>query len=133
MKFLERLANMMRGRNGNDNLNRFIVFIACVVAVINIFFPSIVGDFLPMILIGWCTYRMLSKNLTARRRENSRYLKISGAVKGKLRLIKNKIKDRKTHVYKKCPKCKAILRLPKKKGSHTVACPRCKERFDVKI
>jgi hypothetical protein len=31
-----------------------------------------------------------------------------------------------------CPHCKANLRLPRKKGKHSVVCPRCKERFEVK-
>ena len=35
-------------------------------------------------------------------------------------------------MYKKCPKCKQKLRLPLKKGIHTVKCPNCKEKFEVK-
>ena len=35
-------------------------------------------------------------------------------------------------MYKKCPKCKQKIRLPLKKGEHTVKCPKCGNRFDVK-
>ena len=44
---------------------------------------------------------------------------------------KKKYKDRNTHMYKKCPKCKQKIRLPLKKGKHTVKCPNCGNRFDV--
>ena len=39
----------------------------------------------------------------------------------------------KEHCYKKCSKCKTVLRLPKQKGEHTVQCPKCRESFKVKI
>ena len=35
-------------------------------------------------------------------------------------------------MYKKCIHCKTVLRLPLKKGVHTVKCPNCKKRFEVK-
>ena len=117
MRFTEKLARMMYGRYGNDNFNRFILVMACILAVVNVFEPNIVMSLLPTVLIFWCTFRMLSRNIAARRRENSRYLKIIGPIKNKIKLLKNKFKDRKTHVYKKCPKCKAVLRLPKRKTS----------------
>ncbi|MBR5515382.1 MAG: hypothetical protein IKU52_04190 [Clostridia bacterium] len=53
-------------------------------------------------------------------------------INGFLKLSKNKFRDRKTHVYRQCPCCKANLRLPKAKGIHTVKCPRCFARFEVK-
>lgn len=48
-------------------------------------------------------------------------------------LQKNKWRDRKTHVFRECTHCHAVLRLPKKSGSHTVKCPRCSEHFDVVV
>ncbi|MBO7400949.1 MAG: hypothetical protein J6U75_07055, partial [Clostridia bacterium] len=47
--------------------------------------------------------------------------------------IKNSFKDRKTHVYMKCPTCKAQLRLQRIKGEHGVKCPKCGAEFRVKI
>ena len=32
----------------------------------------------------------------------------------------------------KCPKCKKVLRLPLKKGTHTCKCPVCNNKFEVK-
>lgn len=46
---------------------------------------------------------------------------------------KAKLKTDRDHCFRICPECMANLRLPKKKGKHTVVCPRCKHRFEVKI
>lgn len=46
---------------------------------------------------------------------------------------KVKLKTDKDHCFRICPECMANIRLPKKKGKHTVVCPRCKCRFEVKI
>lgn len=50
-----------------------------------------------------------------------------------LLLQKNKLRDRRTHVYRECPFCHAVLRLPKRPGAHSVKCPRCSEHFDVTV
>lgn len=46
---------------------------------------------------------------------------------------KKKLKTDKDHCFRICPECRANIRLPKQKGKHTVVCPRCKCRFEVKI
>ena len=77
-------------------------------------------------------YRLLSRNIYKRQSENMKYLKIRDKVKGKITLQKRKWSERKTHIYRKCPNCKAEIRLPKKKGKHVCTCPRCKKNFEVK-
>ena len=133
MKFTNKLVKMMQGRYGSDNFNNFLVILACALAVFNLFVSNIVITTVTLLLLIVSTLRMFSRNIASRQKENARYLKISAPIMGKFKLIKNKIRDRKTHIYKKCPKCKTVLRLPKKKGDHTVVCPKCRERFDVKI
>ena len=133
MRFKEKLIRFMYGRYGNDNLNRFLIILAFILAVVNIFIPNIIISSINLVLLIICIIRIFSRKLDARRKENARYMKISNSITRKFKLIKNKFKDRKTHVYKKCPACKAVLRLPKRKGIHTVVCPKCHNRFDVKI
>ena len=133
MRFRERIARFMYGRYGNDRLNNFILMVVAVLMVTNVFVNSLVLYALYMILWVVSFWRMLSRNVQKRRAENERFLRIWNPIKNDLKLIKNKRRDRKTHVYKKCPKCKAVLRLPKQKGRHTVKCPKCAERFEVKI
>ena len=47
-------------------------------------------------------------------------------------LIRN-FKDRKTHVYKKCSKCKTTLKLPlpKTRGINHAKCPECSNRVTL--
>ncbi len=77
-------------------------------------------------------FRAMSHNIPARRRENIAFFGFMKRVGGFFRLTQNRFRDRKTHIYRKCPKCKAVLRLPKAKGKHTVVCPKCSNRFEVK-
>ena len=65
--------------------------------------------------------------------ENAKYLGARNKFLSFFKRKKAQFRDRKTHVYKKCPHCKATLRLPKKKGRHTVSCPKCRKRFETKI
>ena len=43
-------------------------------------------------------------------------------------LGKNIWRDRKTHTYFKCANCKAVIRVPKRKGGGIVTCPKCRAR-----
>ncbi|MBE6592034.1 MAG: hypothetical protein E7646_08345 [Ruminococcaceae bacterium] len=81
--------------------------------------------FISWTLIGVIIFRAMSRNIAGRRRENEKF-------SGFFRLMKNKRRDRKTHVYRKCKQCHAVLRLPKAKGKHTVVCPKCRNRFEVR-
>ena len=131
-KFIYKLYSFMLGRNGIDQLHKFILIVCVILAVINIFINNVVLDILEIILLIIIFYRFLSKDIRKRRKENKIYLDIRNKVIKKFDLDKKKWDDRKTHIYKKCPKCKTILRLPLKKGKHTCKCPKCKNRFNVR-
>jgi formamidopyrimidine-DNA glycosylase len=88
---------------------------------------------IPFIILIYAIFRVFSKNITKRRIENNKYLKIQNKVKSYFKFLSNKWKFRKTHILKKCPNCKSVLRLKKKKGNHTVVCPHCKTKFEIKI
>lgn len=133
MRFKEKLVRFMTGRYGNDQLNNFIMILVLVIIVVNIFVNSLIISFVNLVLCVLSILRTMSRNIYKRRAENERFLRIWKSIKNKFKLIGNKRRDRKTHVYKKCPKCKTMLRLPKQKGKHTVRCPKCYEKFDIKI
>ena len=131
-KFKNKLYRFMYGRYGSDTLNKVLIIIYAVVVVVftvlSLFIDSVWFSFAYFVasvtLIYITFFRMFSRNIQKRRRENEKFC-------GFFKLRRNKFRDRKTHVYKKCPHCKAVLRLPKAKGKHTVICPRCKNRFNV--
>ena len=127
----------MYGRYGTDTLNKFYlgvyVSIVLIYSVVSIFVKDpatsailiiayLVSSTALIIIIFW---RMFSRKIAKRRHENEVFC-------GFFKLTRNRFRDRKTHVYRKCPHCKAVLRLPRAKGKHTVVCPRCKHRFQVR-
>ena len=123
----------MYGRYGNDTLNKVLTWVyfgwIVTLSIVSLFIDSVWFSVFYWItslaLMLWLFSRMFSKNIEARRKENERFCNF-------FKLRKNKRRDRKTHVYRKCPECKAVLRLPKAKGKHFVVCPRCNHRFKVK-
>ena len=133
MRFRDRLAGFMSGRNGYDQLSLFTLGIALALVIVNLFVHSVVIVIIEYALLIWTVFRALSKNTYRRSIENGKFTAFWERLKRFFLLQKNKIRDRKTHVYRKCPHCKTVLRLPKIKGSHGVTCPRCSSRFDVKV
>lgn len=129
----ERIARFMIGRYGTDNFYHFLLVICFVLIFINLFASSFIISVLEIAVLIYATFRVLSRNVYKRQKENLFFLKITEKPRSLFKLIKCKFRDRKTHVYKKCPSCKNNLRLPKKKGKHTVACPCCQNRFDIRI
>jgi len=123
----------MYGRYGTDALYKFLFGTALVIAIVNMFFGSITLWLTETVLIFFAMFRCFSRNIYKRQAENAKYLKMTTKIRQFFKRQKNRIKYRKTKVYKKCPSCKNILCLPKKKGRHTVKCPSCSHRFDIKI
>lgn len=135
--FKERIVTFMYGRYGFDALSKLLWIISLVISVANIFIFHPLTHYIlygiSTLLLAFVIFRILSRNIYKRQRENAVYLRIKGKIKGFFSLRRAKFRDRKTHVFKKCPSCKNNLRLPRKKGKHTVNCPCCHTRFDVKI
>ena len=133
MSFRDKLLRFMYGRYGNDQLNNALLVLYLILAVVDIFVPTFAISILMVAIIITVFVRMLSRNVYRRRTENEKFLKVWRPISSWIKFQRDKFRDRKTHAYRKCPDCKAILRLPRKPGSHTVSCPKCKKRFDVKI
>ena len=142
--FRERIAEFMCGRNGIDSLYHFLFLVIILLTFISFFVETWILPTISTFILIYNIYRVFSKNVYRRQRENQIYLNCVGKVRRlyqrikrsitrKISLTKNKWHDRNTHIYKRCPSCKNTLRLPKVKGKHTAACPCCDNRFDVKI
>ena len=134
--FLERLryktACFMYGRYGNDELTKFLLILGLVLMIIS-WFPRLAWVYLlAAAVLAWSLMRSFSRKLDRRRRELDRYLKIINKIVNFFKLRRNKWRDRKTHVYFKCKKCKAVLRVPRGKGSIIVTCTRCGDRIEKK-
>ena len=134
------LYKLMYGRYGADTLYWWLFGGSILFSLLRRIFSAfgltaaaIIFSVLSVAAIVYAMFRFFSKNKYKRSLENLAFRRFIGSMSKKFSLIRDRFRDRKTHVYKKCPKCKAVLRLPKKKGSHTVRCPKCQNKFDVKI
>ncbi len=137
MRYLrERIARFMIGRYGIDRLYYFLMALCLILIIVSLFVPSpiyFIISTIETLLFCYAFYRVMSKNIYKRQQENAKFINLTKKPKNHFKLQKCKRRDRKTHVYKRCPSCKNNLRLPRQKGKHTVVCPCCKNRFDVKI
>ena len=132
-KFKQKLISFMYGRYGIDELYYGLFALWGAIIIINMFVRSTVLYFIESAVLIYMLWRTMSRKIETRRRENRAFLKFWKPVKSWFILQKDRIKDHKNFRYRKCPKCRAILKLPNKKGNHTTSCPKCGNRFDVKI
>lgn len=132
-KFRMKLAQFMYGRYGVDRLYHVLMWTAIILMLVNLFVGSLILSIVELVVLFWAIFRFFSRNIYRRQRENQALLRVMGKIGGFFKLWKARFRDRKTHVFRKCPTCHNRLRLPRVKGSHTVNCPCCHNRFDVKI
>lgn len=131
--FKDRLARFMYGRYGTDQLYYALFVISFVLVIANTFIrSSIIGILLWAVLL-WMMFRTLSRNVYQRQRENEKFMTICNRVKAKGSLTSRRIKEIKTHRFRKCPHCKTVLRLPRRTGKHPVICPCCHNKFELRI
>ena len=137
MGFMQKIQQFMYGRNGVDSYTVFLFISALVLSTATWFvwdwWASLVLYVLQMLLLGYATFRILSKSVHKRAAENRRFKKIWDSVKNFFILQKNRIRDIKKYRYRKCRYCKATLRLKRRRGKHTVRCPKCRGEFKVNI
>lgn len=133
-RFRMALMRFMAGRYGVDALSRTFPWLYFGLFLLNLFLRSWLVMLLEFLVLAVWIGRMFSRNTVARVRENEWYLKKTARLRSWMRLQQNRWRYRKTHVFRTCPYCKALVRLPKsKRGRHTCNCPRCGREFPVKI
>ncbi|MBQ7170820.1 MAG: hypothetical protein IJR89_00930 [Clostridia bacterium] len=135
-RFREKLARFMFGRYGTygyDALAKACNVALIVLAVLNLFVRHFLISLLFWGVFSYTLFRFLSRNIAARQKENAAFLRFFGRIRSFFSLTARRFRERKTNAYRKCPSCKATIRLPRKKGAHSVVCPRCKTKFEVKI
>lgn len=116
-----------------DELNRFLIIIDLILIIISLFIKSFPLDLLKFLFLFLVIFRLTSKNKVQRSKENKTYLKIVKTLTKPFTNIIRNFKDRKTHVYKKCHKCKTTLKLPlpKTRGINHAKCPECGNRVTL--
>ena len=125
----EKIQRFFWGRYGNDELNRDIMYVEIVLVVVSLFSKNRIWIILFDVLMILSFYRMLSKNISARYQENTKWIFTKKKVK---HIFNASIKGMKDPSYKYfvCPKCTQIIRVPKGKGNIEICCPNCREKFE---
>ena len=132
-KWKNKLIAFMYGRYGVDALYYGLSVVWMALWIAGTVTESPVLYILAWLCLGYTTFRMFSKNIARRRRENEWFLKFWNPTKNFFRFQWRRIKECREAVYRKCPDCRSNLRLPHRRGKHTAVCPRCGRRFDVHI
>ncbi|MDO5022658.1 MAG: hypothetical protein Q4E07_04900 [Eubacteriales bacterium] len=128
----QKLMLFMQGRNGLDALGIFSTKVYIALVIINMLLRGRLSMLLTILLVV-TVYRLFSKNIAQRRIENEKFLAYQKKAQKQFLQIKNRIKERNTHRYRRCPNCKTMLRLKKQTGAVNVHCPVCKTDFTVNI
>lgn len=112
--------NFMAGRYGTDKLNMCILWTGVILMVISLFFSGWAQSALVLAyyaLLILALMRTFSRNTYKRYQENRKFL-----------MLIDRFKDRQ-HRYFDCPKCRQVVRVPRKKGKISITCPKCAEKF----
>ena len=131
----ERLARFMAGRNGNDQLNNFLLILEMILILLSIFIPGRVGKYLYIAVLALLVYiyfRMFSRNITKRREENGKYIRLRYRIDAAYRVRRERWVQRKDYKFFTCPACRTTLRVPRHKGKINIVCKKCGNSFTGK-
>lgn len=131
-RFRNTVARFMMGRYGNDHFNRFLFGLYFVLWFLSILFIGWVGWVLSLLTTAaavFLLWRMLSRNHGRRQAENRWFLGWWTPTRRWFSHQWTRLRDLRRHRYRRCPHCRAMLRLPIKRGRRTVTCHRCHTQF----
>ena len=131
----EKMTRFMAGRNGNDQLNLFLYAADAILLIAATLVRGQAGRWMwlaVLILLGYIYFRMFSKNLTKRREENGKYLRLRYSIQAGLKLRREKWVQRKDYKFFTCPSCKTTLRVPRGHGKIKIVCRKCGNSFTGK-
>lgn len=125
------IQRFMYGRYGNDQLNWFLLVFYLVLYVLASITELSLIYLLANVSIFLAFFRTLSRNISRRREENAKFMKVAAPAIRWFKLRSTMAKD-KEHRYFKCPNCGQQLRVPKGKGKVTITCRSCGVSFEEK-
>lgn len=126
---MNQLKKFMYGRYGIDQYTRAIIILGLIMTLISSLTRNSIIMMLSYIPIVYAFYRILSKNIQKRSRENYIYCDIIRKIKVKINNFKLLLIGTKTHKYYKCKNCRQMIRVPRGKGKISISCPKCKKEF----
>ena len=130
--FRYRIYQFMQGSRGVDQYGRFLLLVAMTFLIVSMFTLENLFYYLGLMIFIYAYYRIFSRNLYKRERENTWYLT------QKFRLTKGKSFRQKQYewryyAYFKCPGCGQKMRAPRGKGTIKIKCHSCNTEFQKKV
>ena len=125
----EKIRQFMIGRYGTDGLNQFLNIASLVLVLAYILTRLPLLLYVGVVLLGFCYYRMFSRNISKRTEENYKFYTLKDRVGSKFRSWKEQWANRKVYHYYRCPQCHQKLRVPRGRGRIQISCPRCGTQF----
>ena len=128
----EKLAKLMYGRYGVDQLGRAMLIFALVLCVLSLFVPRRLSGiiyYISLILIILMYIRMFSKNIQKRYQENNKYLSLKASFLRKFQREKEIFSQRRFYHFYRCPRCRQRIRIPRGKGRIEIRGPKCSQTF----
>lgn len=124
----------MYGRNGIDQLGWALLIAQPALSFFACFLSGRAAyaalRLLRAVLAALMFYRIFSRNLTRRRAENARFLRLWTPIRTGFRDARRRRAD-KAHKYVRCD-CGTWCRVPRGVGTVELMCPKCGERRIVK-
>ena len=114
-------GRMFIGRNGPDQLSLALMMLALVLS----FVPWTYMFLISLALTGVAIWRMFSRNIDRRRRENFALMKLVNNIKTWYYRINARRQQNKQYRIFKCPQCGQKLRVPRGKGKVAIKCSKC--------
>lgn len=128
-RFREWFAHFMVGRYGTDGLNRFLSASALVLLIISTFTRIRFLYWFGLAALILCYFRMFSFNREKRYAENILFYNKTQKIRTWWLRQKNRMAQRRTHRFYRCPRCRQELRVPKGRGRIEITCPKCRAQF----
>lgn len=124
--------NFFNGRYGRDELGVFMFFISLFLIVLATVTRISLFYSIGVVTLVFENFRVFSKNIPVRRKENEQFLKLVSPVTNKISIWRRNFRDRKVYKYLKCPYCGTTLRVPRGKGKIKVRCKKCGTIFEAR-
>lgn len=123
----QRLYQFMIGRNGVDELAKAESWLVLGTVILSFFLPGF--GLISLVLLIHMYYRVFSRNLVKRRKENQWWL--NERYQRVVRRNRRKVRWAQRNVYRyfKCPTCKQQVRVPSGHGKICITCPKCRTEF----
>lgn len=123
-QLLFKFARWMQGRNGPDDLCRFVFWAGMILWAIAFVFMLPLLDLVSLACLGYAIFRMTSRRIDRRQAENAAFLRRFEPIRRDLRQRKLRFDERKEFCFFRCS-CGAVLRVRRGQGKKELICPKC--------